>query len=225
MKGSKSINQAVREILMSKPIILASLGMGVVNYSALARKLKRDVEKKLGSEVSEESIKIAVVRFKEQLYQLFNAEGVLKVVADSTTTLVDDVGLLTVKASDPQIFSPALTEAKVRLIQITQGVHTLTVVTDEEVLDKLLAVVDPRLVEDVYRNQAAVILISPKDIVTTPGVLAYLTTILAFNGINITQVISTHTDTLFILERQAAIDAYSLLREAIAVARGNLSKP
>jgi hypothetical protein len=49
--------------------------------------------------------------------------------------------------------------------------------------------------------------------------MAYLTTLLAVNGINITQVISTHTDTLFILGRQEAVEAYYLLRRAIDEAR------
>ena len=209
----------MQELLLAKPVLLAALGMGVVNYSALARALRGEVERRLGREVSEASVKVALIRFRERLSRSIAEEGVLKVVAESSTTLIDDVGLVTLRASDPLALAPLLSGVRARLLQITQGVHTLTIVTDSEVLEGLLRKVDPKLVEAVYKDQAAVILVSPREIITTPGVMAYLTTLLAVNGINITQVISTHTDTLFILGRQEAVEAYYLLRRAIDEAR------
>ena len=211
--------RVVQELLLAKPVLLAALGMGVVNYSALARELRGEVERRLGREVSEASVKVALIRFRERLSRSIAEESVLRVVAESSTTLIDDVGLVTLRASDPLALAPLLSGVRARLLQITQGVHTLTIVTDSEVLEGLLRKVDPKLVEAVYKDQAAVILVSPREIITTPGVMAYLTTLLAVNGINITQVISTHTDTLFILGRQEAVEAYYLLRRAIDEAR------
>jgi len=213
------VARVVQELLLAKPVLLAALGMGVVNYSALARELRGEVERRLGREVSEASVKVALIRFRERLSRSIAEESVLRVVAESSTTLIDDVGLVTLRASDPLALAPLLSGVRARLLQITQGVHTLTIVTDSEVLEGLLRKVDPKLVEAVYKDQAAVILVSPREIITTPGVMAYLTTLLAVNGINITQVISTHTDTLFILGRQEAVEAYYLLRRAIDEAR------
>jgi aspartokinase len=219
MRESWGVTRAVQELLLAKPVLLAALGMGVVNYSALARALRGEVERRLGREVSEASVKVALIRFRERLSRSIAEESVLRVVAESSTTLIDDVGLVTLRASDPLALAPLLSGVRARLLQITQGVHTLTIVTDSEVLEGLLRKVDPKLVEAVYKDQAAVILVSPREIITTPGVMAYLTTLLAVNGINITQVISTHTDTLFILGRQEAVEAYYLLRRAIDEAR------
>jgi aspartokinase len=219
MREGWGVARVVQELLLAKPVLLAALGMGVVNYSALARALRGEVERRLGREVSEASVKVALIRFRERLSRSIAEESVLRVVAESSTTLIDDVGLVTLRASDPLALAPLLSGVRARLLQITQGVHTLTIVTDSEVLEGLLRKVDPKLVEAVYKDQAAVILVSPREIITTPGVMAYLTTLLAVNGINITQVISTHTDTLFILGRQEAVEAYYLLRRAIDEAR------
>ena len=219
MQESRGVSRAVHDLLLSKPVLLTALSMGVVNYSALARALKGEVERRLGREVSEAAVKVALIRLREQLSTSLAGESVLKVVAESATTLVDDVGLVTVRASDPLALASLLSGVRARLLQITQGVNTLTIVTDSEVLEGLLRKVNPRTVEAVYKEQAAVILVSPREIITTPGVMAYLTTLLALNGINITQVISTHTDTLFILGRNEAIEAYSLLRSVIDDAR------
>jgi len=219
MQESRGVSRAVHDLLLSKPVLLTALSMGVVNYSALARALKGEVERRLGREVREAAVKVALIRLREQLSTSLAGESVLKVIAESATTLVDDVGLVTVRASDPLAFASLLSGVRARLLQITQGVNTLTIVTDSEVLEGLLRKVNPRTVEAIYKEQAAVILVSPREIITTPGVMAYLTTLLALNGINITQVISTHTDTLFILGRNEAIEAYSLLRSVIDEAR------
>jgi len=225
MLESRGVSRAVHDLLLSKPVLLTALSMGVVNYSALARALKGEVERRLGREVSEAAVKVALIRLREQLSTSLAGESVLKVIAESATTLVDDVGLVTVRASDPLAFASLLSGVRARLLQITQGVNTLTIVTDSEVLEGLLRKVNPRTVEAVYKEQAAVILVSPREIITTPGVMAYLTTLLALNGINITQVISTHTDTLFILGRNEAIEAYSLLRSVIDEARRTIHLP
>jgi aspartokinase len=225
MQESRGVSRAVHDLLLSKPVLLTALSMGVVNYSALARALKGEVERRLGREVSEAAVKVALIRLREQLSTSLAGESVLKVIAESATTLVDDVGLVTVRASDPLAFASLLSGVRARLLQITQGVNTLTIVTDSEVLEGLLRKVNPRTVEAVYKEQAAVILVSPREIITTPGVMAYLTTLLALNGINITQVISTHTDTLFILGRNEAIEAYSLLRNVIDEARRTIHLP
>lgn len=209
----------VEEVLLARPQLLSALSMEIVNYSALARALKGEVERRLGEEVSEAAIKVAVIRFREQLARSVTGESVLRVIAESTTTLIDDVGLLTVRLGDPLELLKMLGNLKARLLQITQGLRTLTIVADADALNQLLERLDRSIVEKVHFDQAAVVVESPESIISTPGVMAYMTLILAFHGINVTQVISAHTDTLFIVSREKAVEAYSLLRLAIEEAR------
>lgn len=223
MPKEGSVNRTVKEVVLSRPTLLEALAMGVVNYSALARALRGEVRQRLGRPVSEVSVKVALLRLREHISGALHSEGVLRVLAASTLTLIDDVGLLTVRASTPITLSPLISGVRARLLQMTQGIGTVTVVTDEEVIDWLCTKLDPRLVEAEIRGQAALILVSPREIITTPGVMAYLNTLLAFSGINITQVISTHTDTILILEREKVVEAYLLLKSAIAEAKHALN--
>lgn len=221
-----NVSRAVQELLLSKPLILASLEMQIINYSALARLLKKEVEGKLGRKVSEAAVKMAILRFHEQFTTRVSSVDVLKVIKESTASLIDDVGLLTLRGIDPlTLLSKALsTASRARLFQLTQGIRTLTIVTDDDYIDSMLSELRHQWIEAVYRDQAAVVLVSPPDIITTPGVIAYLTTLLGFHGVNITQLISTHTDTLFIVQRGDAIKAYTLLRGVIDTMRVSESK-
>jgi len=219
MRKAISVNQVVQEILIARPHLLSALGMGIVNYSALARALRSEVERRMGTSVSEAAIKVALIRFREQITRGVSGEDVMRVIAESTTTLIDDVGLATIRLSDPLELLQSLTGVKARLLQITQGIRTLTIVADSASLQQLLSGFKRSIVEEIYVDQAAVIVESPKAIISTPGVMAYMTFLLAFHGINVTQVISTYTDTLFIVSREKAVEAYSILRSAVEEAR------
>lgn len=224
MRRSRSINQVVLEILFTRPQLLSALSMGVVNYSALARAIKSEVERRIGVAVSEAAVKVALIRFREQVTRSIRREDVMQVIAESTTTLVDDIGLVTVRLIDPLELLRFLSMFKARLLQITQGIRTLTIVADTPAIQQLLANIDRSGVEEVYLDQAAVMVESPKSIIMTPGVMAYMTLLLALHSVNITQVISTYTDTLFIVNREKAVEAYSLLRTAVEEARRILKK-
>ncbi len=215
-----SISRAVEEILALRPQLLSALSSGFVNYSALARLLRDEVERRLGRRVREDSIKVALIRLRDHVARAVASEPVLEVLAGSTTSLIDDVGLVTLRlGSISELFEP-LSGLSARLIQITQGLRTVTIVVDSSALERLLARIERSRVEEVYTGQAAVVVESPRSIISTPGVMAHMTLLLALHGINLTQVISTYTDTLFIVQRERAVEAYSLLRTLIERARG-----
>ena len=223
MPREVSVSRAVRELLRSRPILLETLYLGVVNYSALARYLRGEVEARLGKRVSEATVKMAVIRFSEEFSreQRSVEQSILNIIARSSLSLIDDIGLLTLRAGEPLSLLLMILEAvtRPRFLQLTQGVSTLTVVADVETVERIMELVDEKQIETVYRNQAAVVLISPKEIIETPGVLSYLTTLLALSGVNLTQIISAHTDTILVIQRDKALSAYRVLSEAIEKAR------
>ena len=59
---------------------------------------------------------------------------------------------------------------------------------------------------------AEVTLKSSEDVEKTPGVMAYLSTLLAENGVNIIETMSTWTDTLFVIEEKDIAKVTGLLR-------------
>ncbi|WP_234394346.1 ACT domain-containing protein [Thermococcus piezophilus] len=67
----------------------------------------------------------------------------------------------------------------------------------------------------ILRDQTALTIISPGRIIETPGVVAFMTSALSSNGINITQVISCYKDTIFVIDRKDTPKAYQILEELI----------
>ncbi|MFB6077079.1 MAG: ACT domain-containing protein, partial [Candidatus Nanohaloarchaea archaeon] len=70
---------------------------------------------------------------------------------------------------------------------------------------------DGRLIDD----QVMITLKSPQDLEDTPGVLAYILSILAGREINITEFISCREDTHIVIHEDDATEAFSLLDEKL----------
>lgn len=224
MPKPRSVSAAVRELLLSRPAELYLLQRGVVNISALARSLAPDIESLLGRRVSEGAVKVAVARFAAELALSSRklADAVASVLSRSSLSVVDGVGFVTVRSADavkalPDVLSIA---ERARFFQMTQSVGTYTFIADRDSLERLLKLFGEGGVEAVYRGQAALVIVSPKEIVDTPGVVAFVTGLLYSRGVNITQIVSAHTDTIIIVDRSRIVDAYSAVRDAIERLRG-----
>src|SRR5919199_4313868 len=62
-----SVPQAVRAVLASNTVYLQALSSGIANYTALAQKIKTEVEKITGIEVQLGTIVVAIKRFADTL--------------------------------------------------------------------------------------------------------------------------------------------------------------
>ncbi|MFQ6105463.1 MAG: ACT domain-containing protein, partial [Candidatus Hydrothermarchaeaceae archaeon] len=63
------------------------------------------------------------------------------------------------------------------------------------------------------------ITISPEEIAETPGVIAYLAGMLALEGINVVEMMSSYTETSFIVEEKDALKTIKVIRDEIKRAR------
>src|SRR5215469_2611931 len=85
---SVSVPQAIKEILFSNNLYLQALLAGIANYTALAQKIKPDVEKITASEVNIGTIVVAIKRLVDNLQSKRNAD---KISADNEYPIVEDV--------------------------------------------------------------------------------------------------------------------------------------
>jgi hypothetical protein len=60
-----SVPDAMREVLANNSVYREALELGIANYTALAEKMKPDIEKLIGSKVNQNTIVVAVKRFAD----------------------------------------------------------------------------------------------------------------------------------------------------------------
>ena len=64
-----SVSRAIKDILFSNSIYINSLKLGIANYTALAIKIKPEVDKMIGSEVNINTIVVSIKRIGDALHQ------------------------------------------------------------------------------------------------------------------------------------------------------------
>jgi len=219
-----SVAKIVKEIILSRPAIKECLILDVINYSALARVILKELEKE-NIKTSTGAVKMALIRIGEDLKKeraLFEKK-IKNVVAKTVIELQSDLTVITAERRAvlnnlEQLFKVM---ENARFFQLTQGVETFTLVLSSEEKEKVLEIIQPKAIVDLIEEQTAIVLISPEEIIETPGIIAIMTSTLSSSGVNITQIISCHKDTIFVLNRRDAPKAYQILEDMILKMRKN----
>ncbi len=228
LSDSISIAEATRRVVQVHPSILDGIKQGVINYSALAELIRERVLRLANRKsVQIDAIKMALMRYAEELKESKRLleSNISKIIAASELELKNDVTVFTVlqHALINKFDALAKFVEGSRFFQIIQGTKTFTIAAHQNLLPSLTEIIEEKNIIATNKNQSALILISPQEIIDTPGIVAYVSDLFANHNINITQFMSCHLDTIFIISREDSINAYKVLEEKILLFREVLS--
>src|SRR5213079_2888343 len=201
------IAREVRDYIAGHPSVSDALKMGIVNYSALARK----ISKELGIR-QKEAVLAACRRYPVEKLRGYSEDAVRRMIQRrtkvATITVIEGVDVLQ-RLGD--VVEELLDENRVcRLIQVSQG--TVIIVDDDSVSRVTKKLRSEHLI-GVTRGLVEIDVTSPETIEKTPGLLAFLSGALASRGINIIEEMSAYTDTIFLLERKDMTRAMEVLAQ------------
>ncbi|MEM3640311.1 MAG: ACT domain-containing protein [Candidatus Bathyarchaeia archaeon] len=186
-----TIAQEVRNHLKNKPYVLEALEKGIVNLSELSRQIQKEL--KIDNLVA---IKAALRRFSEEMQKRKHKreEKVLNLLKESTITLHDGNSVVVTS-------KPLETEDRIKVNLGGKFVY----LTDKNSLGKINGVLQK------HENCVMIIIHSPAELEATPGVVAFLTSLLAEQNINIIEFISCWTDTIIVVEKKDSLKTYEVL--------------
>jgi aspartokinase len=190
-----TIAQDVRSYLQNKPYLLEALEKGIVNLSELSRQIQEEL--KTGN-VS--AIKAALRRFGEDLqrHKQKREEKVLHLLKRSSIAVYDRKSVI---ITDKEIEK----EGGMKVDLLDKFVYLLD---KSELRKKINALVT-------HENCTMVVIHSPKELEATPGVVAFLTTLLAEQNINIVEFISCWTETIIVVEKKDSLKVYEVLSNMV----------
>lgn len=171
-----------------------ALRLGIVNYSALARYLRREVR------ASTDAIKASILRERKRgIAEMAEEKEILDLLKRTKISMRDKVAILIAdkELEVPYLIKASLSDSYVYLV------------------DQTKAEIDPIRDANIIRDMVALTLTSPVDIEHTPGFVAFITQILASKGLNIRELISCYTDTVVVLRAEDAIKAFALLEKFV----------
>jgi len=208
-----SITKITESYIAEHPSVKDCLKKGLINYSSLTRQICKDLN--LDLKKNFDAVLIACRRY----YRKVSKENVLenkiiKILKDSKLEVKTKIVVVLVEKN---VYYGHLIELqkevkkKAELFHIIEGSNTITIITSQEFLDVVKSLFKSKIIK-ITGNLAEVTLKSSEDMENTPGVIAYLSTLLAENGINMIETMSTWTDTLFVVADKDVAKVMGLLR-------------
>ncbi len=214
-----TIPNAVEEVIKKKPFLEGALVEGLVNLSALARQLKPEVEKKVGKEVNDSAVIMALNRLVPRL-ELMSAMKFKKVVEN-----IGDIIVRSNLADYAFANSPTLYEKQAQLLERVRNIKDLFCTFSQGIYETTLVVsstIAP-MVDEIFRNEtrisytnnlSSITVKLPMENTVCPGVYYYIFKELAWDNINIIEVISTTTEFTVVVSDEDIHRAFTILMEA-----------
>ena len=207
-----TVARQVRENIAGHPSITDALKMDIVNHSALARRICKE----LGIR-REEAVLAACRRYPVEKLRGYSEDAIRRMLKKSqvqtrtkvaTITVVEGVDVLQ-RLGD--VVEELLDENKVcRLLQVSRGT---VIIVDDTSVSRVTKKLRPEHIISVARGLVEIAVTSPETVEKTPGLLAFLSGALASQGINIVEEMSCYTDTIFILDRKDMTRAMEVLAQ------------
>ena len=190
-----TIAQNVRNHLRNKPYLLEALERGIVNLSELSRQIQEELKTE-----NTNAVKAALRRFSGELqkHKQKREEKVLQLLKRSGIVVYDRKSvMITAKELD--------TKSGMKVDLLDKHVYLLD---RSEMPERINALVK-------HENCTMIVVHSPEELEATPGVVAFLATLLAEQNVNIIEFISCWTETIMVVEKKDSLKAYEVLSNMV----------
>lgn len=210
----KTVPNAVEKIIQKTPFLEEALSEGLINLSALARKLKSEIEEEVLKKVKEGSIMMALKRLPKQI----KTESKVRQIFRKRNELIirSNLFVVTVLNTDfpfekhKEIVSYLSNQQY--FLTITQGIFETTIIASNELKEKVEKIVNKQRIISSLDELSSITIRLPGKIVLTPGVYYSILKYLAWKGINIVEVVSTFSEFTIILQDKYVDKAFSVLK-------------
>ena len=213
-----TISRAVVNIISRKPFIVEALNDGILNYLSLAKFIKSDIEKLLGKKVKEGAIVMALRRFESsdsfdltnKLNKLIRRIGDIIVRSNlvdytfrnSETLLKKQQKLLGIINDKDDFF-----------YTISQGVYETTFVLSDKVRNDIPNIFEGEKLISYSYGLSSITIKLPAENIEQPGLYYYIFRKLAWEGINILEVVSTSNEFTLLLKDEDIDRAFSVIKQ------------
>ena len=211
-----SIPVAVEEVVKKKPFLEGALVDGLINLSALARQIKPEVEERIGKTVNDSAVIMALNRLVPRL-ELMSAMKIKNVVEN-----MGDIVVRSNLSDFTFLNTSTLYGLQARLLNevhslknvfctFSQGIYETTLVVSVPLVKELFA--NERIISS-NTNLSLITVRLPSENTACPGVYYYLFKELAWDNINIVEVISTANEFTIVVGDHDIHRAFTILMEA-----------
>jgi aspartokinase len=213
----ESVQHAVRQELMKRPVLVDLLDEGVLNISAIAAKISAQIAKEAGREVKLSAISMAIRRYTEAAPAKRVRWRFPKNLELSTKSQVYEIAI----EKTPEI--PALLKRlyksvkrdKGEFLSLVEGTYECMIFTNQWKKQQVREALHGQRITSELDNLAYVTVNWQKGVKDIPGVYYRITRALAFRGISIQSFHTIGAEMMIFFKEDVFTDAYQTIAEVL----------
>lgn len=215
-----TVPEETKRIIERSRYLVEAMSKDLINYSSLARYIKPEVEKVLMKPVSEASIIMAIKRIAEDLkpkfapLTIFSKTPEMIVRSNLVEFTLKNESSLRKKYKD---LSQFYSDGQQYFFTLTEGVFETTIIVTSDLKDNIRSILKGEHILSEVQNLSSITIKLPKENVDTPGVYYFFLKSLAWEGINIIEIVSTPNEISLILDDKDINEAFAVLKSLFPV--------
>ena len=213
-----SVTKVIDEIINRSPFLRESLSENLINVSALARKIKPEIEDRINKDVNTGAIVMAIKRVSPTFYNE---------IQDSIKNFMGAIGDFLVR-SDLESFtfenSESLNECQAEMMKtlnseinpfytFSRGINETSIITNSSLAKLLKETFKNEILKSHTKELASITTKLPTENTQLSGIYYYILKQLAWEGINIIEVISTTNEFTIIVKADDIDLAFSVMMQ------------
>ncbi len=211
-----TVSTAVKKIIEQNPFLLDALGRGIIHHGNLSGELKPKIDHITGKEINESAIVMALRRY---------ASGIRDSISTGENESLSCEIIMKTRICDFNVSrNPELMERlttiysladlnKGDFLNITVGNHEVSITISEKQIAKMEEFLKGEEILNRQTDLVALTILFSGDFIHTPGVTYQVMRRLAWENINIYEIISTLTELTVVIQKRDSVSGYEVLQQ------------
>lgn len=209
-----TVPEAAKIIIKRSRYLTEAMSKGFINNSSLARYMKPEIEEMLVKKVNDSSIIMALNRLQKNLKPQSKYKNIFRtkptIIIRSNLSEINFANSETLDAKYSELLN--LQDGHKFFLTYSKGISESTIIASNEIIRQIKKLTENEKTISEFRNLSSITIHLPKQSVNTPGVFYFFLKSLAWEGINIIEIVSTLSEFTLIFEDKDVNKAFLLLK-------------
>ena len=209
-----TVPEAAEKIIKRSRYLSEAMSKGFINNSSLARYMKPEIEEMLLKKVNASSIIMALNRLQKNLKPQSKYKNTFKnkptIIIRSNLFEINFTNSETLTTKCSQILS--LNGGQKFFLTFSKGISESTIIASNEITNQIKEIIKHEKTISELNNLSSITINLPGSSVNTPGIFYFFLKSLAWEGVNIVEIVSTVSEFTLILEDKDVNKAFSILK-------------
>jgi hypothetical protein len=207
-----TVAHIVKKMIMDKPFIEEAIRLNIINYGGLADLLLPEIENELRTKVTHASVMMAIRRYADKLENKEFSQNILDYIKD-----------INVRSNLFEVTIYKTNESK-NILQKIQNLpdsrkgdvlSIISIISNERLENQIIKIIPKNEIKQKTKNISGITINLSEEATGAAGLFYIITKNLALENISIIEIVSTWTETSFIVKTKDAAKTFTVIKDLL----------